>query len=165
MITVKRNAPVFGRSYGHWWLEVDSVESYGWWPAKPPDLAGLLRGTAGVLNGPGDSAAAAPLRDPNHGLPADYEFHPILVMPRSDRRRAGRHLGVREQLPRRLALVHPADDELPSVPAGPDGCGRARRRDRQLSDARVGLSGARPPQASHRSLHREAALATEPSAS
>ena len=29
-VTVKRNAPLAGRSYGHWWVELDGVESYGW---------------------------------------------------------------------------------------------------------------------------------------
>ncbi len=110
MITVKRNAPVFGRSYGHWWLEVDSVESYGWWPAKPPSLAELVRGTAGVLNGPGDPAAAGLVdgtgnyRTRGSGCPA---LAPL-------RRLTGRFTGKRRwprNLPRpgqRLATIDPA---------------------------------------------------------
>ena len=83
-LTVKRNVPLTGRSYGHWWIEVDDTESYGWWPALPVGLIGLLRGTSGVLNGVGITADGTPTRDASHGLRADYEFHPVLVGPRTD---------------------------------------------------------------------------------
>ena len=79
-VTVKRNVPLTGRSYGHWWVEVDSDESYGWWPGRCPlGLAGIIRATAGVLNGMGVTSDGTPSRDPHHGLLADYEFHPVLV--------------------------------------------------------------------------------------
>ncbi|MDQ3570245.1 MAG: hypothetical protein M3396_06410 [Actinomycetota bacterium] len=82
-VTVKRNAPIFGRSYGHWWVELDGSESYGWWPGRfPLRLQDVLRGCSGVLNG-AESGRETP-RDPNHGLPADHEFHPVLVAPLSD---------------------------------------------------------------------------------
>ncbi len=84
-VTVKRNVPLTGRSYGHWWLELDEDESYGWWPARPVGLVGLLRGTGGVLNGLGVADGGSPSRDPNHGLLADYEFHPVLLADRADR--------------------------------------------------------------------------------
>jgi hypothetical protein len=84
-ITVKRNVPLAGRSYGHWWLELDGVESYGWWPARcPVRLKDLLGGVGGVLNGVGVVLDGSPTRDPNHGLPADYEFHPVLAVARTD---------------------------------------------------------------------------------
>lgn len=84
-VTVKRNAALAGRSYGHWWIELDGVESYGWWPARCPlGVAGVIRGTAGVLNGLGATSGGTPTCDPNHGLLADYEFHPALVAPRTD---------------------------------------------------------------------------------
>ena len=84
-VTVKRNLPLAGRSYGHWWVELDGVESYGWWPADcPATLRTLLRGAGGVLNGVGAAEGGTPTRDPCHGLVADYEFHPVLVLPRSD---------------------------------------------------------------------------------
>ena len=85
-VVVKRNVPLAGRSYGHWWVELDGTESYGWWPGRSPlTMRQVLRGGPGALNGPG----AAPggdghSRDPNHGLVADYEFHPVLVLPRTD---------------------------------------------------------------------------------
>lgn len=84
-VTVKRNVPLTGRSYGHWWVELDDDESYGWWPGRCPiGLAGIIRGTTGVLNGLGVTSDGTPTRDPNHGLLADYEFHPVLIEPVSD---------------------------------------------------------------------------------
>ena len=84
LITVKRNVPLTGRSYGHWWVEVED-ESYGWWPGRDPlRLRDILVGVPGVLNGLGISPDGTPTRDPNHGLVADYEFHPVLVRPRTD---------------------------------------------------------------------------------
>lgn len=44
-IRVKRNLVVPGRSYGHWWLEVDGGESYGWWPDRMP--VGVLKAVRG----------------------------------------------------------------------------------------------------------------------
>lgn len=84
-VTVKRNAPLAGRSYGHWWVELEGEESYGWWPARAPlGVAAVVRGTGGVLNGLGVCPDGTPTRDPNHGLLADHEFHPVLVRDRSD---------------------------------------------------------------------------------
>ena len=82
-ITVKRNTALAGRSYGHWWVEVGD-ESYGWWPSRPVGLFAAIRGVPGVLNGLGVDTDATATRDPNHGLPADYEFHPVLLVPDSD---------------------------------------------------------------------------------
>jgi len=84
-VTVKRNVALAGRSYGHWWVELDEDESYGWWPASDPlRFRDVLAGGPGVLNGIGISAYGTPVRDPSHGLPADYEFHPVLVQSRTD---------------------------------------------------------------------------------
>lgn len=84
-VTVKRDVPLAGRSYGHWWVELDGDDSYGWWPARAPlRTRDMLLGGPGVLNGIGTPADGRPTRDPNHGLAADYEFHPVLVVPRSD---------------------------------------------------------------------------------
>lgn len=84
-VTVKRNLPLVGRSYGHWWVEVDGTESYGWWPGRAPlRTRDILLGAPGVLNGVDDAPAGQPRRDTNHGLAADYEFHPVLVAPRTD---------------------------------------------------------------------------------
>lgn len=84
-IVAKRNLPLTWRSYGHWWIEVDDDESFGWWPAESPvGLHRLLRGTAGVLNDARTTPAGTLLRDPNHGLLADYEFSPVLVVECSD---------------------------------------------------------------------------------
>ncbi|HXH56545.1 hypothetical protein [Iamia sp.] len=78
-VTVKRNLPLTWRSYGHWWVELDGTESYGWWPAKAAGIVRLVRGSDGVLNG-----GASRTVDPNHGLPGDHEFHPVLTRHRSD---------------------------------------------------------------------------------
>ncbi len=84
-ITAKRNVPLAGRSYGHWWTELDDEESYGWWPgATSVGLITAIRGTTGVLNGLGATTGGSPTRDPSHGLIADYEFHPLLLIPRTD---------------------------------------------------------------------------------
>lgn len=83
-VTVKRNWPLLGRSYGHWWIELDGVESYGWWPAEPVGLRGLFSGTPGVLNDHHRSGGPSPSRDPQHGLPGDFEFHPVLVTAKTD---------------------------------------------------------------------------------
>lgn len=84
-IVVKRNVPLVGRSYGHWWIEVDGVESYGWWPGRSPLRArDVFLGGPGVLNGGIVAADATPARDPNHGLAGDFEFHPVLVRSQSD---------------------------------------------------------------------------------
>ncbi len=79
-VTVKRNVALAGRSYGHWWIELDDDESYGWWPGRHPlTFRDVLAGGPGVLNGIGISPYGTSTRDPSHGLPADYEFHPVLV--------------------------------------------------------------------------------------
>ena len=84
-IVVKRNVPLAGRSYGHWWVEVDDVESYGWWPAGCPlRIWDVFLGTVGVLNGIGVTNTGTLTRDPNHGTPGDYEFHPVLIVSRTD---------------------------------------------------------------------------------
>lgn len=84
-VKVKRNQALVGRSYGHWWIEVDGSESYGWWPGEcPAGLRTLLLGAKGVLNGVGVADGGRPTLDPSHGLPADHEFHPVLVRPSSD---------------------------------------------------------------------------------
>ena len=83
-ITVKRNIALAGRSYGHWWIEFDDEESYGWWPSRSVRLDQLFRGVPGALNGIGLHPDALPTRDPNHGLPADFEFHPVLVDDHTD---------------------------------------------------------------------------------
>lgn len=85
-ITAKRNVPLAGRSYGHWWIEMDDHESYGWWPSQLPlRFRDVLRGVPGVLNGIGVADDGTPTRDPHHGDVADYEFHPILIQPRTDK--------------------------------------------------------------------------------
>ena len=84
-LTVKRNAALLGRSYGHWWVELDADESYGWWPGEDSlGIRQLLHGVPGVLNSFGVDPDATRIRDPNHGLPGDHEFHPVLVEPGSD---------------------------------------------------------------------------------
>ncbi len=85
-ITVKRSNPRFLRTYGHWWVEVDGIESYGWWADRCPiRIRDLLVGTNGLLNGVGGSCPGGTVTtDPHHGDDADYHFHPTLVAPLSD---------------------------------------------------------------------------------
>jgi hypothetical protein len=83
-VVIKRINPRFG-SLGHWWIEIDGVESYGWWPTPTPvRLHRFILGTRGTLN-----ASHGPTRyitDPHHLDPADHVFHPVLVVRKSDRK-------------------------------------------------------------------------------
>lgn len=84
-IVLKRSNPQLLESYGHWWLELDGEESYGWWPDRCPlRFKDLFVGTqTGRLNGVGGSCrGGSPTTDPNHGEPADHEFHPRLAGPK-----------------------------------------------------------------------------------
>ena len=85
-LLVKRNEPLTWRSYGHWWIEIDGQESYGWWPSRlPARLRDVIGGCDGVLNAALNAALGGDrTRDPNHGLLADHEFHPVLVAPKTD---------------------------------------------------------------------------------
>jgi hypothetical protein len=85
-VTVKRDNTSWRSLYGHWWLEVDERESYGWWPAAVPLRAvDLLRGTTGILNGIGLLGLKGTwYRDPNHGLEAMHAFHPTLTAVKPD---------------------------------------------------------------------------------
>lgn len=84
-ICVKRNEPLTWRSYGHWWVEIGD-ESYGWWPSRlPARLRDVFGGCDGVLNAVHvPELGGTDTRDPHHGLPGDHEFHPVLVVPKTD---------------------------------------------------------------------------------
>jgi hypothetical protein len=86
-ITVKRINPRVGDTFGHWWIEMDGVESYGWWPARRPvGLRVFLFGTKGTLNGGRVFADGRPsARDPHHLDAAPHEFHPRLLVRKNDR--------------------------------------------------------------------------------
>lgn len=85
-VRLKRDNTSWRSLYGHWWLEVDEHESYGWWPAAVPLRAvDLLRGTGGILNGIGLLGLKGTWhRDPNHGLQAMHAFHPTLAVEKPD---------------------------------------------------------------------------------
>ncbi len=52
--------------YGHWWIEIDGKESYGWWPKEPVVLIDTLFGVDGELNGQSYWGGTSTL-DPHHG--------------------------------------------------------------------------------------------------
>ncbi len=85
-VSVKRNIPQFRDSYGHWWIEVDGTESYGWWSMRCPlSIPQVIVGTIGTLNGVGgDVAGGTPTTDPRHGEDADFAFQPLLLAGKSD---------------------------------------------------------------------------------
>lgn len=85
-VTVKRDNSGWRDLYGHWWVEVDAEESYGWWPARVPlGVRDLLRGCGGTLNGMGLVGRGATwFRDSAHGREAAHAFHPVLIEPLSD---------------------------------------------------------------------------------
>lgn len=58
--------------YGHWWVEVDGKESFGWWPKEGVSKTETVSGVPGELNRGGS-------RDPHHGDKADVEFHPMVA--------------------------------------------------------------------------------------
>ena len=86
-VTVKRINPRVGDTMGHWWIELDGIESYGWWPARRPvGLRVFLFGSKGTLNGGRVFADGRPsARDPHHLDAATHEFHPRLLVRKSDR--------------------------------------------------------------------------------
>jgi hypothetical protein len=86
-LVVKRTNPRFG-TFGHWWVEVDGVESYGWWPHRCPlRVRDFVFGGGGALNGmTGSCAGGSRLRDPHHLDDAEHEFHPVLMLRKSDRK-------------------------------------------------------------------------------
>ena len=86
-MTVKRTNPRLG-TFGHWWVEVDGVESYGWWPGRCPlRFRHFVFGGRGALNGTGGACSGgSSSRDPHHRESAEHEFHPVLTTRTSDRR-------------------------------------------------------------------------------
>jgi hypothetical protein len=86
-VTVKRTNPRLG-TFGHWWVEIDGVESYGWWPGRCPlRMRHFLFGGRGALNGTGGACSGGSTsRDPHHHDSAEHSFHPVLTARKSDRR-------------------------------------------------------------------------------
>jgi len=52
--------------YGHWWIETDNNESYGWWPKYPVNNLNTVIGIEGELNGQ-TSFGGSRTKDPHHG--------------------------------------------------------------------------------------------------
>lgn len=98
---VKRIDPRLPNTWGHWWIELDGEESYGWWPTPcPMGWKGAMLGSDGCLNGIGTANKGTATRDAYHGLEPDHWFHPTLVVEKSDeqvraeiRAFAHRHVG------------------------------------------------------------------------
>lgn len=83
---------------GHWWIEIDGAESYGWWPTegvrdRPEGFIGDLQegadafriavvGVEGELNTPREGGTDT--RDPHHGHTADEIIHPWTVNSSTD---------------------------------------------------------------------------------
>lgn len=84
-VVIKRIDPRFPSTWGHWWIEVDGRESYGWWPVPCPlGLRRTITGSHGTLNGLGARTDGSATRDPYHGDEPDHAFHPTLVAAKSD---------------------------------------------------------------------------------
>lgn len=82
---VKRIDPRLPNTWGHWWIELDGEESYGWWPYPcPMGWKGAMLGSDGCLNGIGTAAGGTTTRDAYHGEEPDHWFHPTLVIDKSD---------------------------------------------------------------------------------
>jgi len=78
-ITVKRNHIHLSGDdkYGHWWTELGTDESYGWWPKNPVGLTETLGGTEGELNGQ-TSFGGTPTKDPHHGDAGEEVFKVVI---------------------------------------------------------------------------------------
>lgn len=84
-VVIKRIDPRLPNTWGHWWIELDGEESFGWWPDPcPMGWRGALLGTGGVLNGIGTTDGATTTRDAYHGDEPDHWFHPTLLVDKSD---------------------------------------------------------------------------------
>ena len=84
-VAIKRIDPRLPSTWGHWWVELDDRESYGWWPLPCPlGLRRAFTGARGTLNGLGARTDGTPTRDPHHGEEPDHCFHPTLVVAKSD---------------------------------------------------------------------------------
>lgn len=82
---VKRIDPRLPNTWGHWWIELDNQESYGWWPTPcPMGWKGAMLGSRGCLNGIGTTNGGTPTRDAYHGEEPDHWFHPTLIVGKSD---------------------------------------------------------------------------------
>jgi hypothetical protein len=86
-VTLKRINPRLGDTFGHWWLEVDDTESYGWWPDRCPlRVRDFFFGASGTVNGlDGSCRGGTTMTDPHHGEPAQHSVHPTLIARKSDR--------------------------------------------------------------------------------
>ena len=86
-VVMNRDAPKVRDHYGHWWIEIDGLESYGWWADHCPfRMRDMIAGTRGVVNGVGGTCrGGTPTTDPRHGDEPDFYFFPVLVVPKSDR--------------------------------------------------------------------------------
>lgn len=63
--------------YGHWWMEIDGTESYGWWPKTGVGPWDTLSGIDGELNGQ-TTFGGSSTRDPHHGDTAEEFFVPVV---------------------------------------------------------------------------------------
>jgi hypothetical protein len=86
-VTLKRINPRVGDTFGHWWLELDDTESYGWWPGRCPiRVRDFLFGASGTVNGlDGSCNGGTTMTDPHHGERAQHSVHPTLIARKSDR--------------------------------------------------------------------------------
>ena len=82
---VKRIDPRMPNTWGHWWIELDGEESYGWWPTPcPMGWRGAMLGSRGCLNGMGAGTEGTATRDAYHGDEPDHCFHPTLIADKTD---------------------------------------------------------------------------------
>ena len=82
---VKRIDPRLLNTWGHWWIELDDDESYGWWPSPcPMGWRGAMLGSDGCLNGIDGDNSGTLTRDAYHGDEPDHWFHPTLIADKSD---------------------------------------------------------------------------------
>jgi hypothetical protein len=67
--------------YGHWWVEIEDVESYGWYPKGGASGVHVFLGVPGELNAvsAGPEYDGTPTTDPHGGDSADEMFHPVIV--------------------------------------------------------------------------------------
>lgn len=66
--------------YGHWWIELNNNESYGWWPDRYVNIWDTLTSVPGILNGqPPAPFGGTEKTDPHHADTADISIQTYVI--------------------------------------------------------------------------------------
>jgi len=102
--------------YGHWWVEIDGNESYGWWPIGQVDFKGTIMGVPGALNRDPSNKSTI---DPHHNEDADMEFSPVIDA--KDTRTTNEIINCIRKFAKAYAKTHPSWS-YPAIGKGTGNC-------------------------------------------